>query len=164
MGKKYRVEYGEGQWFAVPLDDGSYALGIIVRGSYSTKGGLGYFFGPRYPVVPSGRETEGKAPSDAILKAWFGDLGIIEGRWHLVKTTREFDRAQWPVPNFGRIDLINLQVGRVVEYDQDVNGLLDLPIRESVRPAEEVADLPEDGVWGARAVELALNRLLSSED
>lgn len=36
-----RKGYREGQWFAVPLRDGGYALGVIVRGGYETAGGLG---------------------------------------------------------------------------------------------------------------------------
>lgn len=51
------IKYSEGQWFAIPLNNGGYALGIIVRGSYKTKGGLGYFFGPRYEDIPDGNET-----------------------------------------------------------------------------------------------------------
>ena len=42
MGRKH-IRYNEGQWFGVPLRKGGYAIGIIVRGSYKTKGGLGYF-------------------------------------------------------------------------------------------------------------------------
>jgi hypothetical protein len=36
----------------VHYKDGGYALGIIVRGSFRTKGGLGFFFGPRYVEIP----------------------------------------------------------------------------------------------------------------
>jgi hypothetical protein len=162
MSKKRAVRYNEGQWFAVPLVGGGYVLGIIVRGTYKTKGGLGYFFAPRYAEVPDGRETQGKAPSDAILKAWFGDLGIIEGRWPLVNSVSEFDRSDWPVPTFRRLDPINPSVGWLVEYDDDINGLLEAPVRESVHAAQELSDLPKDGVFGARALEVALTRLLSS--
>ena len=36
--RKKHIKYSEGQWFAVPLKSGGYALGIIARGSHKVKG------------------------------------------------------------------------------------------------------------------------------
>ena len=159
---KRHIKYDEGQWFAVPLKDGGYALGIIVRGSYKTKGGLGYFFGPRYPDIPDDTATWAKQTSDAILITWFGDLGIIEGRWPLIPSTRPFRREEWPVPKFARIDAVDPSIGRLVEYDQETSGL-ESPIRETVRPAQDLVGLPRDVDAGAGAVEIKLTKLLAEK-
>lgn len=95
------IKYNEGQWFAVPLRNSGYALGIIVRGNYRTKGGLGYFFGPRYDQIPNNEETLKKKPEEALLVTQFGDLGIINGRWPILKSTRLFSKEEWPIPKFG---------------------------------------------------------------
>ncbi len=158
--RKKHVKYNEGQWFAVPLRDGGYALGIIVRGSYKTKGGLGYFFGPKYQDLPGDVETWNKQAADAILVAWFGDLGIIEGKWPLIASTRPFRRQEWPVPKFGRIDALVPEKGWLVEYDQEDTGLGEV-IRETRCRAEDIAHLPEDVVSGAGAIEIKLTKLLS---
>lgn len=158
--RKKHVTYDEGQWFAVPLKDGGYALGIIVRGSYKTKGGLGYFFGPRYWDLPDDAATWNSQPADAILIAWFGDLYILEGRWSLVASTRPFRRYEWPVPMFGRIDAITPEKGWLVEYDQEDTGIGKV-VREIRCRAEDIAHLPRDGVYGAGAVEAKLTQLLA---
>lgn len=159
--RKKHIKYSEGQWFAVPLKDGGYALGIIVRGSYKTKGGLGYFFGPRYESVPDEQETWRKQPSDAVLIAWFGDLGIIWGNWPLIPSTRPFRRGEWPVPKFKRIDAIKPEKGWLVEYDQEIGGITELlPVRETYCDTENLKGLPDDGVDGYEAIEIVLTRLL----
>jgi len=166
MEKKPRqkhIKYSEGQWFAVPLKDGGYALGIIVRGSYKTHGGLGYFFGPRYAEVPNEQETWHKQPSDAILITWFGDLGIIWGKWPLIPSSRPFRREDWPVPKFRRIDCLNPAKGWLVEYGQN-DTEFGVPIREIRCDARDLEGLPEDGYDGYEAVEIALTKLLSTHD
>jgi len=159
---KKHIRYSEGQWFAVPLKNGGYALGIIVRGSYKTKGGLGYFFGPRYSEIPDEQETWRKQPSDAILIGWFGDLGIIQGRWPLIPSTRPFRREEWPVPKFKRIDALNPEKGWLVEYSQEDSGA-GLSVREVYCDARDLEGLPEDGIYGAGAIENVLTKLLSTE-
>jgi hypothetical protein len=157
--RKRHIKYDVGQWFAVPLRSGGYALGVIVRGSYRTRGGLGYFFGPRYGEMPLGALTLSLQPIDAILIAWFGDLGIIEGRWPLIDDASPFGRSDWPVPKFGRRAALDPSMGWLVEYDQDAQGF---DVVQGVRcQAAEIVGLPEDGVWGADAIEAQLTKLLS---
>jgi hypothetical protein len=145
---------------AVPLRNGGYALGIITRGSYKTRGGLGYFFGPKYQNVPTDADTQSKQATDAILIAWFGDLGIIEGEWPLITSTRPFRREEWPVPKFGRIDALMPEKGWLVEYDPVKVGFGQV-IRETRCRAEDVANLPKDGLYGAGAIEITLTKLLA---
>jgi hypothetical protein len=99
-------------------------------------------------------------PADAILMTWFGDLGIIEGSWPLIDTTRSFNRSDWPVPKFGRLDALDPSIGWLVEYDQDVSGF-DVPEETRCLP-EDISGLPKDVVSGAGAVEIRLTKLLSN--
>lgn len=157
------VKYEEGQWFAIPLRDYGYALGIIVRGNYETQGGLGYFFGPRYKTVPDESGVENLGPHDAILIARFGDLGIIQGRWPLIKSSRSFIRGEWPVPKFHRVDALDYSKAWLVEYSQDFSGH-DQPTRETRCLSSEVKGLPYDSLSGYGAIEIKLTHLLSEPD
>lgn len=158
MRKKY-IRYDEGQWFAVPLRKGGYALGIITRGNYKTKGGLGYFFKPKYSEIPGEEATWQKSPKDAVLVTRFGDLGLINGRWPLIPSTRLFSKEEWPIPKFGME--VELVPGKafIREYDQTENGGLIL-LQETVVDVKEIAGLPEDGSMGGGAVEIRLTNLL----
>lgn len=153
------VKYDEGQWFAVPLRDGHYGIGIIVRGNYHTKGGLGYFFGPKYSNVPTEQETYSKNKDNAILICRFGDLGIIRGDWPLINNAKLFSREEWPVPLFHRVLPIPENKAVIVEYRQNFNGM-GAPFRETITPlSEEVLRLPEAGLFGSGAVEIELTKL-----
>ncbi len=61
-----KQKYGEGDWFAVPLRNGGYALGVVAR--RDGRGGIiGYFFGQKYSAPPSLDEVTSKTATDAIL-------------------------------------------------------------------------------------------------
>jgi len=154
------VKYDEGQWFAVPLRNGGYALGIIVRGRYKTRGGLGFFFGPKFDEIPTEKETYSKNKDNPILVCHFGDLGIIRGQWPLIQNGKPFYREDWPVPSFHRILPFPEGKAVIVEYRQDYSGM-EAPLRETLTAAtEEVINLPEDGLFGSGAVEIVLTKLL----
>jgi hypothetical protein len=157
---KKRIKYSEGQWFAVPLRDDGYAIGIIVRGEYKTKGGLGYFFGPRYSNIPSGEETFAKNKENAILVGIFGDLGIITGEWPLIQNGKPFIREEWPVPLFKRIDSFNEDIALIVEYDEE--NIPGRPVRETITTTDSVLEFPDDGVYGSGSIEKTLTNLLKS--
>ena len=157
--RRKHVKYEEGQWFGVPLRDGGYAIGTIVRGSYRTRGGLGYFFGPRYDRPPGDEVTQHLQAMNAILVGFFGDLGIIEGRWPLIASSRPFRRDEWQVPKLGRLDPVVPTRGVLVEYDQEDDGSR-RQLRLSSCSAEELVGLPQDGLYGAGAIEIALTKLL----
>lgn len=162
MGNNVRqkhIKYNEGQWFLVPLNTSGYTLGIIVRGSYKTKGGLGYFFNHWLADMPDNLDVRSIDPSDVILIAWFGDLGIISGRWPLIKTVGTFNKNDWRVPSFGRIDAVDPSHGWMIEYEQE-NPTFALPLREIRRKATEVADLPKESLYGALALEYKLTPLV----
>lgn len=156
------VPYTEGQWFAVPLHGGGYAIGVIVRGDYKTSGGLGYFFGPRMREVPGEQAVIDKQAADACLIAWFGDLALVEGRWPLIPSHRPFRREEWPVPRFGQPHATEPTKGWISEYDQNTSGF-SLPVRRRITSIEEARALPRDGVFMANAIENELSKLLPGD-
>ena len=165
--RKQHIKYDEGQWFAVTLKDGGYALGIIVRGRYRTKGGLGYFFGPVFSEVPTIADTERLEPSDAIHVGWFGDLHIIEGKWPLIGTPSPlFERGRWPIPTFARIsrprpgeEVCPEEIGVLVKYDQEDPGDQSTEQRTLCQDSKLVG-LPRAVRSGAGAIEIKLTNLL----
>jgi hypothetical protein len=161
--RRKHIRYAEGQWFAVPLKDGGYALGIIVRGSSKTRGGLGYFFGPRYPDVPDEDETWRKQPADAVLVAWFLDDGISWGQWPLIPSTRPFRREEWPVPAFWRFEPGNLGKGWVVAYRQDDDGSK-IPEQQTYVDAKRAGRLPDDRVDSFAGIESRLETIFSDQE
>jgi hypothetical protein len=76
------IEYGEGDLFAVPLEQGGFGLCLVARRRAEAEGcTLGYFFGPRIKQPPSLENLPALEPQNAYLVGWFGDLGIIDGTW-----------------------------------------------------------------------------------
>jgi Immunity protein 26 len=74
-----KVNYREGDWFAVPLRNGGFAVGVIARAN--PRGvSLGYFFGPPRSDVPRLDEVADLRSGDAVLVRKFGHLGILNGR------------------------------------------------------------------------------------
>jgi len=155
------IRYDEGQWFAVTLRGGGYALGIIVRGRYRTKGGLGYFFGPVHSEIPYDVDTERLLPSDAIYIGWFGDLHIIEGKWPLLGgVSPSFERTKWPIPTFAQTNpLYPEELGVLVEYDQEDPGD-QTTARRTLRRNDTLVGLPRNVFSGAGAIEIRLAKLL----
>jgi Immunity protein 26 len=151
-----KAKYGEGDWFAVPLRDGGFGLGVIAR---ANAGGvlLGYFFGPPHADVPSLDEAVGLTPGDAVLVRKFGHLGIVQGKWPILGRLDNWDRRAWPTPVFVRYEELTGRSFRVFYDDNDPNRKLR---EEQVAPgASEQA--PKDGLMGAGFAETALTRLLA---
>src|SRR5262249_24112871 len=97
-----KLPYREGTVFLVPLRTGGYARGVVARSGPKGKVLFGYFFGPRLSVP----EVNALAldPSKAILRAMFGDLGLIKKEWPIVGWVDGWDRSRWPMPDFVRRD------------------------------------------------------------
>jgi hypothetical protein len=157
MAKKTRSrrDYDEGEWFAIPLDSGGVAVGLIARADRKGKVLLGYFFGPRRSEAPSIRELKDYERHQAALVTMFGDLGLHNGRWTVIGA-ETWDRNAWPLPLFARMDAVSGEC-YVVKYDEG-----DLCTEVSIRPgsSEECAVLPRDLLSGYKAVEIKLDRLL----
>lgn len=94
--------------------------------------------------------------------AWFGDLGIITGRWPLISTTRSFNRHEWSVPGFRSIDPVYPAKGWLIEYNTQSNKME--MIRRTYRDALELTGLPQDGVYGYQAIENILTELINQTE
>jgi hypothetical protein len=146
-----RFNYREGDWFAVPLRDGGYAVGLVAR---ANRDGvlLGYFFGPRRDAVPSLTDVEELAPSDALLVGKFGHLGLKQGRWPILGRPEEWNRGAWPMPALVRYEELSGRSFRVIYDDDDPNKLIR---EEEIRPGAAEQG-PKDGLMGAGFVEKVL--------
>lgn len=152
-----RVKFREGDWFAVPLRDSGYAVGIVARSSRSSIL-AGYFFGPRREAVPAGIEELGDLrPEDAVMVTRFTYNGLRDGSWPIIGRDGEWGRALWPMPVFCRYEELTGRSFRAIYPDDN----------PSERPREELVDpgigehLPSNDLWGSGAVELRLTRMLA---
>lgn len=148
-----KQHYKEGDWFAVPLEGGGHALGLIARMRGS--GIFGYFFGRRYSKLPTLADAASLTPSDAIQRLIFGDLDLLEGRWAVLGSLPDWDRQAWSMPSFVHKDVLS---GRLYIRTYDENSLRLLSERHAAVD-EDAASLPEDGSFGAGAVTNRLSRL-----
>jgi hypothetical protein len=98
--------YAEGSVFLVPLQVRGFARGIVARAPKTAgKVLLGYFFAPK--VLSKGDATLNDIePSKAILCVRFGDLGLINDTWPILGILPNWQRANWPVPDFVRRELL----------------------------------------------------------
>ncbi len=159
MAKKVRL-YKEGDWFAVPLRSGRFALGLIAR--VGTRGGiiLGYFFGPQRENRPNKTDTIGLHRDDAALIRQFCDPGLVSGEWPIIFRPEKWQRSDWPLPTFGHIDIVNSNKAYRREYG---NNLSDLFVHEELITLEEAQHLPADGLDGHIALQIRLTQVLSTQ-
>jgi hypothetical protein len=170
-----KMHYHEGDWFAVPLSHGGYALGIVARAN-QIGDLLGYFFGPRRVGLPTLDDVSMLHADQAILITRLDDRGL-RGRsrsgleWPVIGRLADWDRSAWPMPVFGRIDEDVGRAYRVSYADGDPGSR---PRREQVpsdaphgyrdvwgHTKNAVGSLPRDGMVGADHVEKQLDDLLS---
>jgi hypothetical protein len=150
-----KANYREGDWFAVPLRDGGFAVGVVAR---TNPDGvlLGYFFGPRRDEVPSLDELGSLKPHDAVLVAMFGHLGLQKGTWPILGQIDGWDRLGWPMPAFVRYEELTGCSFKVLYDDNNPNKVIR---EEQVQPGA-AEQLPKDGLYGAGAIEKVLPGLL----
>lgn len=148
--------YAEGDWFAVPLRQGGFAVGIAARRNPDGVL-LGYFFGPKRSKVPDREEVASLTSDEAVLVRRFGHLGIIQGKWPLVGRLEDWDRRQWPMPVFVRYEELTGRSSRVLYHDDDPNRLL----REEQITPGDAEQGPKDSLLGSGAAEKVLSGLLA---
>lgn len=152
--RRKRLRYDEGDWFAVPLPSGGYALGVVARVRRGIL--LGYFFRPRRKKIPVfNKRITSLSASDAILCSLCGDLGIIEGEWPILGKDPNWDRKRWPMPIFTGQDPLS-EVITAVRYDESTLQEVD---------SYRVAELGEhaDGLAGSGFVEELLDARLGGQ-
>jgi hypothetical protein len=150
-----RVNYRVGDWFAVPLREGGFAVGVVARAN--PQGVLlGYFFGPRCEEVPTLKDVRGLKPHAAILVGMFGDLGLMQSKWPIIGRLDDWDRGEWPMPVFIRYEELTGRSFRVFYHDDDPNKV----VREEQVPPGTAEQGPKDGMMGAGFVEKVLTGAL----
>jgi hypothetical protein len=150
-----KVNYREGDWFAVPLRNGGYATGVVARANPKAAL-LGYFFGPRLKAVPALKDVGAFKASEALLVGMFGHLGLTQGTWPIIGRLPGWDKADWPMPVFVRFEELTGRTFNVI-YDEDDPAKL---LREELESGPPVAG-PKDGLMGVGYVERSLTELLS---
>jgi len=149
------LPYREGTWFAVPLRDHGFAAGIAAR--MDGRGGVfGYFFGPRWETIPPIQKLTHLRPEDALLRARFGDLGLIDNKWPVVGVMPVWNRNVWSLPPFINVDKTTNRAVKVTLSNDD----LAFVGQESCDPTL-AKELPQDADYGYGAVEIVLTKLLS---
>ncbi|MBA4387844.1 MAG: hypothetical protein C0404_07675 [Verrucomicrobia bacterium] len=149
-----KLPYSEGAIFLVPLRKGGYARGVIARASSEGKVLLGYFFGPRLSSAAITKSAD-LDPSKALLRVRFGDLGLMNGEWPIRGRIHNWNRTQWPMPDFVRTDPLMKKKPVLVRYSDDDPSRIEV---ES--PVIDDAGLGTDSMAGYGAVELRLTKLL----
>src|SRR5438093_11677278 len=100
-GTVKKLPYLEGDWVAVPLrGEAGGGVGRISRMAPRGRALVGYFFGDRFPTLPTLRQVSHLKPDQAVLIRRFGDLGLIRGEWKVIGGASDFDRSVWPMPKF----------------------------------------------------------------
>lgn len=149
-----RVIYREGDWFAVPLREDGFGVGVVARAN--PKGALlGYFFGPRRPVVPVIDDVADLRADGALLVGKFGHLGLTRGTWPIIGRLGDWDRDAWPMPVFVRYEELT---GRSFKVFYDGDDPLQMVREEQVSPGVDEQG-PKDGLMGAGYAEIVLTEL-----
>lgn len=148
-----RAHYREGDWFAVPLPEGGFAVGLVAR---ANPGGvlLGYFFGPKRSDVPLLSQLAALRPGDAVLVAGFGHLGLQQGVWPILGRLETWDRRDWPMPVFVRHEELTRRSLRVFYDDDDPNRFIrEEPIHPSLGVSMELNHINPRHAGGGNNIE-----------
>jgi hypothetical protein len=154
MARK-KINYKEGSCIAIPLREGGFARGIVAR--MDGKGGiLGYFFGPKSLSLEDIEDCSNLKCQDAILTGKFGDPGLLNGEWTVIGEIQNWDKTEWPMPAFIRIDEFENRawLSYYDEYDFSF-------IKEKEVPSDLKDSYPYDRDMGYGAVEIRLTELLT---
>jgi hypothetical protein len=150
-----KLPYHEGTFFAMPLRNGDFTVGLVARATTKGKVILSYFFGPRRNCIPALSAIEHLRPADSVRAIIVGDLGLIQGKWPVIGQCAHWKRQEWPMPVFLREEPLSGRRWRVYYSDTDPNHVL----REEPLAAND-AGLEPDGLYGSGAAELLLTELL----
>lgn len=155
--KHKKQSYKEGDWFAIPLKDGGYAVGLIARMKPRTSVLFGYFFGPRMSKMPTDKDISRYNKNNAIFVGKFGDLSLFKNKWKIICNSKNWDRKLWPMPPFTRIDPLTQHIAFKSWYSEDNPNQL---LKEQRCDSKEAKKFLTDSLYGAGAVEIELNELL----
>jgi Immunity protein 26 len=147
------LPYSEGTVFAVPLRSGGFARGVVARASPKGAVLFGFFFGPKLSSLEDA-DLAGVEPEAAVTQMIFGDLGLVNGAWHIIGPLPEWERELWGMPDFVRRDPIGKRAWRVRRLDSDPSVI------DSEEPVNFDTNLPPNLSSAYGAVELKLTEIL----
>jgi hypothetical protein len=149
------IKLRPGSYLAIPLKDGTWAVGLAayIEKNYSLP--LGYFFNKRFQNEPPLEDVVSFTEKDAILKENFGLADDTD--WRLIGVDLDFDVKRWPFPAFAYVDPITGKTYKRVLEPEYFHQLYEVPCRP-----EELDGLPLDGSVGTAIIESTLHRLLPS--
>ncbi len=149
-----KLSYSEGSVILVPLRKGGFARGVVVRVAPNGKALLGYFFAPHLDSSDAAL-LDDLDPAKAVLRVRFGALGLLNGEWRVLGKVPNWNRTEWPMPDFVRRDPLGVLKPRLVRHS-DVD-----PLRvEAEYIINDDAGLTTDSMYGYGAVEIELTKLL----
>ena len=153
-----RFSFRDGDWFAVPLRDGGFAVGVL---ALATKRGVlfGYFFGPKRNTVPTLEDTRGLTSRRAVLMCQFGPLGLTGETWPILGHDPAWDQVAWPVPELHRHEGLTGRSYLVTYSDDDRLE----PVSQREVSYEEADRAPSESLFGYGLVEIRLTRLLGEQ-
>jgi len=150
------LPYAEGTWFAVPLETGSYAAGLVARATKKGRVILCYFFG-RYQNIPALNDVSCLKIDSAILAVRVGDLALIDSTWPIIGSISSWNREQWPMPLFvRREEPLSKRAWLVHRSDIDPN----LVVHEELLREPPADNLRSDSIFSSRSAQKVLNKLL----
>ncbi len=152
------LNYGEGTWFCVPLEDKGWAVGVVARTSQSPGIILAYLFGPRRSKQPRLPELEGLRAAGAIVIALIHDLGLRDGCWPVIGELPGWTRKDWPVPLLVRVDLPRRHTYLRRYSDSDITLLESEELVDS-----EGGGYEKDTVYGRALIESSLTEMLADK-
>jgi hypothetical protein len=147
------LQYSEGSVFLIPLRNGGYARGVVARAGSKGKVLFGYFFGPRIESIGA-IALDGLNPTDAVLRIRFGDLGLINGAWPILGNIPNWNRTEWPMPEFVRRDPLSGKAWLVRRSDTNPGRI------DSERSIDFECQLQVDALAGYGAVEIKLTKII----
>jgi len=148
--------YSEGSVFCLPLRDVGYARGVIARVTPRGTAPFGYFFGPRLPS-PEAVKLDDLRPENAILRVKFGELGLVNGAWTLHGKVPNWNRAEWPMPDFVIRDPLGFRKPLLVRYSNTDHTKV-----VARYPIDDDRGILDESTSGYGAVEIKMTMLLSS--
>lgn len=156
---KSRRNYKKGDAFAVPLENGGFAIGVAARTIPRGHTFLAYFFGPRRPSIPRLDELADLTYRDNLTAALCSDLGLINEEWTILGNISNWHDSEWPIPAFKWMNPERTQA-KLVKYEISRNfnriSQTDCPL--------DLQGYPEEGFWGYIYAQEKLDMMLPARD
>lgn len=150
-----KLPYTEGSVFAVPLERGGFAIGVVARATRHGRVIFCHFFGPRLTALPPSGLDWQLTPHESVLRLIVGDYGLIHGEWPVIGRLSNWNREEWGMPPFLRTE--SLRGAKWIVTYSDANPSQEL---SAIRTEREHPDIPQDGMSGSGAAEWKLDRAL----